>query len=143
MITNIRLASALRTVTSKMHKRLRKQMHADGSLSITEVTTLSYLYQDVTHTPSELADLVKVKAQSMSEVLNHLKDLDLINKTNSVDDKRKTTVSLTTAGKEIVEQTRYERDEWLTDAIEQYLSEEEKKQLEAAIVLMERLSDCK
>ena len=140
---DIKLASALRTATSKMYKRLRKQIHAADSLSITELTTLSYLYQDTSHTPSELADLVKVKAQSMSEVLNHLQFLHLIDKTPSVNDKRKITVSLTGQGKKIVEQTRYERDEWLSNAIDQNLSDTEKKQLKEAIVLIERLSDCK
>jgi DNA-binding MarR family transcriptional regulator len=140
---DIKLASALRTATSKMYKRLRKQMHAADSLSITAITTLSYLYQDITHTPSELADLVKVKAQSMSEVLKHMKELGLINKINAVDDRRKITVSLTAEGKKIVEQTRYERDEWLTKAIDQHLSDSEKKQLKEAIVLIERLNDCK
>jgi DNA-binding MarR family transcriptional regulator len=140
---DIKLASALRNATSKMYKRLRKQMHAADSLSITAITTLSYLYQDKIHTPSELADLVKVKAQSMSEVLNHLQFFDLINKTPSVNDKRKTTVSLTVEGEKIVEQTRYERDAWLTNAIDQHLSYSEKKQLAEAIVLIEKLSDCK
>ncbi|MEN0053876.1 MAG: MarR family transcriptional regulator [Mucilaginibacter sp.] len=140
---NIKLASALRTVTSKMYKRLRKQMHTADSLSITAITTLSYLYQNTCHTPSELADLVKVKAQSMSEVLKHMNELGLINKTNAVDDKRKITVSLTEAGRKIVEQTRYERDDWLTDAISQNLSDDEKRQLTGAIALIDRLSDSK
>ena len=118
-------------------------MHTADSLSITGITTLSYLYQDTSHTPSELADLVKVKAQSMSEVIKHMSGLGLINKTAAVDDKRKVTVSLTEAGRKIVEQTRYERDEWLTDAIGRHLSDDEKKQLKDAIALIDRLSDSK
>lgn len=132
------LASSLRTLTSNMYKRLRKQMQTADSLSISEITTLSHLYSD-SQTPSQLAAWVKVKSQSMSEVLNHLSKLDLIIKTPSVNDKRKTMVSLSDKGRQMVEQTRYERDEWLTSAIDHHLNARQKEQVAQAISLIEKL----
>ena len=122
-----------------MSKRLRKHMNDADNFSISEITTLSHLYNDESHSPSELADLIKVKTQSMSEVLSRLCKLGIINKTVSATDKRKFVVTLTENGRKIVEQTRYERDEWLTNAIESQLNDREKEVLSEAVILMERL----
>jgi len=140
---NSELASALRTIISKMSKRLRKQMHTVDSLSITEVTTLSNLYHHHTLFPSEMAGMVKVKAQSMSHIINRLEEAKLINKTPSETDKRKVAITLTDLGKLKVEQSRYERDEWLDNAIEHHLAADEKKLLKNAILLMDKLADYK
>jgi DNA-binding MarR family transcriptional regulator len=140
---DIELASALRSATSNMHKRLRKQTHSADNLSITEITTLSYLFRQKSLTPSELADLLKIKTQSMSQVLSRMQDLRLINRSAFETDKRKTLIALTDYGEEIIEKSRYERDEWLTNAIEQHLSVNEKKLLSDAINLIERISNSK
>ena len=140
---NSTLSSALRTVTSKLQKRLIKQMKTVDNLSMTEVTTLSNLYHNASLYPSEMAEMVKVKAQSMSQIINHLEELSLISRTPSAQDKRKVSISLSTPGREMVEQTRGERDEWLSNAIEHHLSAAEKKVLEQAVLLLDRLTDYK
>ena len=114
-------------------------MNDADNFSISEITTLSHLYNDESHSPSELADLIKVKTQSMSEVLSRLCKLGIISKTASTTDKRKFVVTLTENGRKMVEQTRYERDEWLTNAIESELNDREKEVLSEAVTLMERL----
>lgn len=118
-------------------------MNTVDELSITEVTTLSHLYQSGALFPSEMADIVKIKAQSMSQILNRMENLNLIVKTPSVSDKRKISISLSAFGKEKVEQTREERDEWLSGAIEHQLSASEKKLLQEAIVLMDKIAEYK
>jgi hypothetical protein len=45
--------------------------------------------------PSELADINKIKKQSMSQVLNHLEELKLVRRSVSREDKRKMAISLT------------------------------------------------
>lgn len=79
----------------------------------------------------------------MSQVLNRLEELSLITKTPSETDKRKVAVSLSEAGIQMVEKTRYERDEWLNNAIENRLSAAEKRTLQEAIALMDRLVEFK
>ncbi len=135
------LASALRTVISGINKRLRKKATSADSLSISEFGTLSYLNLTESRSPSELAELLKVTGQSMSEILARLQARDIVSRTPSPTDKRKFLISLTPHGRHLVEQTRYERDEWLTSAIAGQLTGAEKKTLEKAIVLIERLSD--
>ncbi|WP_158795477.1 MarR family winged helix-turn-helix transcriptional regulator [Pedobacter sp. L105] len=138
---NDTLSSSLRTVISKLHKRLSRQMRTVDGLSMTEVTTLSNLFHHSSLFPSEMAEMVKVKAQSMSQVLNHLEELKLISKTPSSTDKRKVSISLTSYGREMVEHTREERDEWLSNAIAQHLSADEQELLQKAVTLIDRLTE--
>ena len=99
------IASALRGAVSDMHKRLRKQAYSAGGLSITETFTLSYLYREKSLSPSELAEINKIKKQSMSQVLAHLEELKLIRRVVSKEDKRKVAISLTGMGEKMVEKT--------------------------------------
>jgi DNA-binding MarR family transcriptional regulator len=138
---HLELSSSLRDVISKLHKRLRKQSYSGDGLSMTELTTLSHLYLSPPLSPSELADLNKIKTQSMSQVLARLESAKLIQRMASSEDKRKVGVSLTPQGKKMIEQSRYERDEWLAEAIRNTLSEKESKTLSAAIPLLRQIAD--
>jgi len=138
---DILLASSLRSIVSLMHKRLRKQVNTPVSYSMSEALTLSHLCNAESLSPSELAGLIWVKTQSMSEVLVHLKEMGLITKTQSLTDKRKFAISITEEGRRVVEQSRYERDEWLSNAIDNKLTAAEKKVLTEAVKLMEKLSE--
>jgi DNA-binding MarR family transcriptional regulator len=135
------LASSLRGVVSDLHKRLRKQAYSGGGLSITEATTISYLYKAGSLSPSELADINKIKKQSMSQVLNHLEELKLIRRVASKEDKRKVAIVLTVLGEKMVDQSRYERDEWLASVIRARLGKEDVEVLASAISLLQRLAD--
>jgi DNA-binding MarR family transcriptional regulator len=135
------IASALRGAVSDMHKRLRKQAYSAGGLSITETNTLSYLFREGGLSPSELAEINKIRKQSMSQVLAHLEELKLIRRVVSKEDKRKVAISLTSAGEKVVEKTRYERDEWLAQAIGKRLGEKELRVLAAAIPLLRQIAD--
>ena len=138
---DIELASLFRSAISTMSKRLRKHTSSANNLSISEFTTLSYLNLTESRTPSELADLLRIKGQSMSEIVNKLQAQNIIEKNPSLTDKRKFLISLTAYGKQIVEETRYERDEWLKNAIENRLSAKEKEILRQAVVLMNKLNN--
>ena len=133
------LASALRSVVSDMHKRLRKQAYSGKDLSMTEAMTLSYLYRGGAMTPSELAEINKIKKQSMSDVLIRLEKEKLVRRTPSKEDGRKMMISLTPRARHLVEKTRYERDVWLGGAMQAVLTEKELRVLEAAIPLLEKI----
>jgi DNA-binding MarR family transcriptional regulator len=143
MSKKISLASALRTATSHLFKRLRQQINTVDNLSLTEITTLSNLYNHQPLFPSQMAEMVKIKAQSMSQIINKLEEANLIIKVPSVTDKRKIAISLSDFGKKMVDDTRHDRDEWLNEAIEGCLSATEKKVLEQAVKLMEKLIEYK
>jgi DNA-binding MarR family transcriptional regulator len=86
-----------------------------------------------------LAAIEKVTSQSMSQIINKLLKLNYINKTDSIQDKRKTLITLTSAGKEIVERIKKEREEWLANTINAKISTEDKELLAKAIDVLQKL----
>jgi DNA-binding MarR family transcriptional regulator len=139
--TFFEIASGLRGVISDLHKRLRKQVYSAGELSFTEGNTLSYLYKAGSLFPSDLADINKIKKQSMSQVLKHLEERKLIRRVVMKEDKRKMAISLTGAGERMIEKTRYERDEWLAAVIREWIGEKDARILAAAIPLLRKVAD--
>jgi DNA-binding MarR family transcriptional regulator len=75
----------------------------------------------------------------MSQILKKMELQGVIERTRSENDGRKVHISLTPAGKEIVTKTRYERDEWLKNAIETSLTKEEKELLAKALPVLQKL----
>lgn len=137
----VNLSSSLRTAISTLNKRLRKQDYSSASYSITEIETMGYLYRKGNLLPSELAGLTKIRPQSMSSILDKFEKQKLIKRVPSKEDKRKVYVSLTSSGKKTVEETRYERDAWLTKNIDKSLTDKEKKTLKKAIEIINRLAE--
>ncbi|HLZ89527.1 MAG TPA: MarR family transcriptional regulator, partial [Puia sp.] len=135
------LASTFRTTIHRLVKLLRRQTRNDAQLSLTERSTLGLLYPDSQLAPSDIARTEKVTTQSMSQVINHLAELDYIHRTPSVDDKRKVLLSLTPAGRAYIEQIRHDKQEWLAHAIHERLTPAEKDTLAAAMNILTKLID--
>ncbi|MFC4213196.1 MarR family winged helix-turn-helix transcriptional regulator [Pedobacter lithocola] len=127
------LASALRPVLARLNRKLRKLSPSNTVLSQTERSILVLLEQHDYLLSAELAVLEKITPQSMGQLLNHLTALNLISKTASETDKRKIHISLSPIGKEMLQQVRHERDEWLSKAITEVCTEQEQLILKEAI----------
>lgn len=141
MEPDLALADELRPVVTRLYKKLRKEWMQGSTLSLSENTTLWLLDKHGPLLPSELADMIEITCQSMSSIINHLHELHYIQRTPSLEDKRKVIVSLTEDGKKVVAAGRRELTEWLAKAIRAMLSEEEKKTLHEATLLLTRLAD--
>lgn len=115
-IDNEYLAAELRTVITRLVKKLRKKSEVGAQLSLTQRSTLAMLYQQEM-LPSELAAQEKITNQSMSQVLNHLEELGLINRKAAETDKRKVLVSISENGVALLMKMRDERNHWLSRAI--------------------------
>ena len=139
----LELSSSLRTTVSTIHKMLRKQSSTISKYSMTERETIGHLIRNTSLLPTELANLTKVKTQSMSHILNKLEEQGIIKRTPSMDDKRKVFISITPAGKKIVEKARYEWDEWLKGIIEKSLSEKERELLIKVLPVLNKLIEVK
>ncbi|MBB3187523.1 MarR family winged helix-turn-helix transcriptional regulator [Microbacter margulisiae] len=137
------LSSSLRVVISALHKGLRKQMYSVDAYSMTEIDTIRHLLRNEMLLPSELAALTRVKTQSMSQILKKLEDQGVIVRTPSQSDKRKVYISITPFGREMVNQTKYDREEWLKGVITQSLTEEERALLEKALPVLHKLVEYK
>jgi DNA-binding MarR family transcriptional regulator len=119
------LSSSLRSIISALHKGLRKQMSSVITYSMTEIETIGFLFRLESLSPTELARMTRIKTQSMSQVLKKLEEDGIIKRTPSREDKRKVSITLTAYGKKMVEKTRYDKDEWLKEAIQKSLTNKE------------------
>ena len=135
------LAAGLRTTIHRLVKLLRRETRNDAQLSLTERATLGLLYPDNSLPPSDIARAEKVTTQSMSQVINHLAEMNYIERTPSVDDKRKVLLSLTAAGRAYVEQLRKDKQEWLATAINRKATPQEKTILAEALKIIDKLVD--
>jgi DNA-binding MarR family transcriptional regulator len=137
------LSTSLRSVISALYKGLRRQMGSATQYSMTELETVGHLNRNDSLLPSELASLTRIKTQSMSQILKKMEEQNIIARTPSSDDKRKAFISITPFGKKMVEKTRYERDEWLKDSIDNSLTKDEKKLIASAIPALKKLAEYK
>lgn len=135
------LASNLRLVITRLIKKLRVKSETGAKLSLTERSTLALLDQHKTLLPSELALMEKITTQSMSQILNKLLEYGYIAREISKTDKRKSIISITKAGKNILYKVRNERDEWLNKALDEICSAKEKDLLRNAIGPLTKLVD--
>jgi DNA-binding MarR family transcriptional regulator len=135
------LASDLRLVMTRLIKKLRVKSETGAMLSLTERSTLALLDQHKTLLPSELAAMEKITTQSMSQILNKLLNYGYIARKISATDKRKSIISITKTGQNILYKVRNERDEWLNKALEEICTAKEKDMLRNAIGPLTKLVD--
>lgn len=135
------LASDLRMVLTRLIKKLRNKSTTSERLSLTERSTIALLDQHRELLPNELAAMEKITTQSMSQILSHLLKLGYITRRISKNDKRKSIISLSKAGRDILHKVRNERDEWLNKALQETCSGSEQEMLRRVIVPLTKLVD--
>ena len=139
---DLQFASDLRTVVTRLVKKLRKKSITGEQLSLTERSTLSLLLSSENGMlPSELAAMEKITNQSMSQRLSSFLEKGFITRTSSETDKRKVIISLTEKGKAIILQVLSERDEWLNEALRETCTEEERELIKKALGPLTKLVD--
>lgn len=134
------LAAGLGTQMTRLVKVMRKEARNDEQLSLTERSTLSNIFHLGPILPGELAAMEKVTTQAMSQVINQLLQQELIDKTTSTEDRRKSIITLSEKGKQLVERRKREKEEWLSRSISEKLSPEERQVLIAAVVVLTKLA---
>jgi DNA-binding MarR family transcriptional regulator len=139
---DLQFASDLRTVVTRLVKKLRKKSVTGQQLSLTERSTLSLLLSSENGMlPSELAAMEKITNQSMSQILSGFLEKDFITRISSETDKRKVIISITEKGKGIISQVLSERDEWLNEALRETCTEEERELIKRALGPLTKLVD--
>jgi DNA-binding MarR family transcriptional regulator len=134
------LAAGLGTQMSRLVKQMRREARNDEHLSLTERSTLSLIYNLAPILPGELAAMEKVTTQAMSQVINQLLAQELIDKTTSTQDRRKSILTITDKGRLLVERRKREREEWLSRSISDKLSAQERAVLTDAVVILTKLA---
>jgi len=136
------LATALRISVSRLARRLRAERLAKGlepGLSDTQLAALASLERHSAMTPGELADHEKVQPPSMTRVIAALEELGLVMRAPHATDRRQVVLTVTARGREVVQQSRRLREEWLAQRLRE-LTPQERAALRAAAPILEKLS---
>ncbi len=132
------LASDLRVIIGQLTKRLRMQGSTDD-LNQSQKWVLVRLDRDGPASAASLAEAEGMRPQSMGAIVTALEAGGFISGAPDPTDGRRTILSITEWAKKEVATRRLAKDDYLADAIAAALTEEEQKQLAAAIELLKRL----
>ena len=137
------LATTLRISVSRLARRLRVERTVPGlaepDLSETQLAALAALDRHGSMTPGELAAHEKVQPPSMTRVISALVDSQLVRREPHPSDRRQVVLTVTDAGRELVNKARRRRDAWLAKRLKE-LTPAERATLRAAAPILEKLS---
>ncbi|MFB7494441.1 MarR family winged helix-turn-helix transcriptional regulator [Streptomyces sp. NPDC056161] len=126
----------------RLRARLRTESApTDRRWTWSQITTLGRVADEGPTTASVLAAAEHVRPQSMAETVAALVREGLVVRGPDPDDGRKTLISITDAGRELLAAIPAVREAWLEGAIERHLSPAERRTLAEAARIMERLAD--
>ena len=128
-------ASELRMATFRLARRLRAERAIDA-MSDGQFAVLAALKVYGPHTLGELADRERVSSPSMNRTVNCLEESGYLARTPDSDDRRKVNISLTDAGREVVEETVRRRDAWLEEALAALTPQQRHLLAEAAEIML-------
>jgi DNA-binding MarR family transcriptional regulator len=137
------LATTLRISVSRLARRLRVERLvpelAEPALSDTQLAALATLARHGAMTPGELAEHEKVQPPSMTRVIAALVEWQLVMRAPHPSDRRQVVLTVTAAGRDLVDKVRRRREAWLARKLAE-LSPEERATLRAAAPILEKLS---
>jgi DNA-binding MarR family transcriptional regulator len=91
--------------------------------------------------PSELAEMERISAQAISQIVNRLAEAGCVDRVADETDRRKLVISLTGKGTQHLYETRRIKEEWLVKAMDHLFSAEELVLIEAFLPLLQRLAE--
>jgi DNA-binding MarR family transcriptional regulator len=130
------MASELRVVLGQLTRRMR----AEHRFPITHGTVLGRLDREGPQSTADLAAAERMRPQSMGQTLAELEAQGLISRRPDASDGRRKLIELTDAGRAVLAEDRKRRVGWLSEAIEEHFSAEEREVLARAVPLLERLT---
>lgn len=133
------VAAALHVSIGLLRWRLR-QVGTQGELSLPERSAMARLSLCGPASPSELARMEQISPQGMGATLAALEARGLVRRDADPKDRRRAVMSLTDAGRKVLQAKQDARTELLADALSRGFSPDELKQLLAAAPLIERLA---
>jgi DNA-binding MarR family transcriptional regulator len=134
------VAAALRVAVGMVMRKL-KQAQLPGELTLAETSALSRLDRGGPATSSELAKQDRISPQSMGATLAALEARGLVARDRDPGDGRRIVLSITDAGRQVINDRRGARTEQIAAALRAGFTEAELVQLLAVVPLLERLAE--
>ena len=136
----ITAARDLRVMFSRLRRRLLEVATAED-LTPSQTAVLIRLIKDGPASTSQLAGAERVRPQSMATTLAGLDRHGLIVRTPDPEDGRRQLITLTEGGRRHAEKDRKVREEWLVLAMQDRYTDPERRVINEALTLLERLND--
>jgi DNA-binding MarR family transcriptional regulator len=130
------LAVRLRLVIARTARRLRQE--AGSELSPSQAAALATIDRHGPLTPSELADRERIKRPTATRVIAWLEEAGLVDRTPDPQDGRSSLVTLTPAGRLLLDRVRTRKDVYLARRLRE-LEPEERATLDRAAAILERV----
>lgn len=132
------LAHELRETVGRLVRRLRAE---PGSLPVGQTSVLARLDREGPHGTSDLAAAERMRPQSMAQTVRELEAAGWVSRHPDPADGRRTLVEITPAGVDVLYAARARREGWLTEALQNELTAEERRTLREALGLLRRIAD--
>ncbi|MGI8846509.1 MAG: MarR family winged helix-turn-helix transcriptional regulator [Thermoleophilaceae bacterium] len=133
---NLDTAARLRLAVTRTARRLRQEANADLTPSL--MAALATVDRHGPLTPSELAQIERVRRPTATKVAARLEERALIARAGDPDDGRVTLLSITDEGRALLERARSRKNAYLASRMEN-LSPEDLAALERAADVLERM----
>ena len=134
--SDLALAHDLRQTIKLLHRLLRKRVRDAGQWSEAEENVMRTIIGRKEVSPSDLCIAHGLSSQFVSQVLKHLEEMQYVSRTPSLEDKRKTLVSLSPKGKLLVENMKHDNDEWMASIISKQYTTQQKEIIRQAVGLL-------
>jgi DNA-binding MarR family transcriptional regulator len=134
------VAAALRPAAGNLYRKL-KQSPVQGEATLAETSTLGRLERNGPATSSDLARADRISPQSMGVTVAALEERGLIERSRDPLDGRRVVLSITEAGRQVVNDKRGARTALMAAALRDGFTEAELGLLLAAAPVIQRLAE--
>ncbi|HET6209710.1 MAG TPA: MarR family transcriptional regulator [Jatrophihabitans sp.] len=131
------LASALRLSLLRAARRIRSQ-RVNTSATLSQLSALATVRKCGPLSAGEVASIERVQPPSMTKILAALEASGWVERAAHPEDRRQSIISITPAGRALLEAETRARDEWLSNRLVEF-SEAELQILRDAVAVLDRL----
>ena len=133
-------AREVKVVFSRLRRRIQALALTDD-LSGSQAAVLTRLHKEGPSSASALAGAESVSHQAIGAILDTLQTRGFIKRTSDPTDGRRQLISLTAAGVARAEHTTSARKDWLARALQDRLTEDERRAVRHAMALLNRVAE--